>query len=195
MSSSDFDTSNPDSLYAQMRPDQRTVIANEFIRLLTIAGDPAVERLRQDVEAAEEYVPPQASNPVDEQAAAQTVASSEHPVRVTAEQVSRLHTYTREHHPDIFAQVMHHPVTVAALEAPGEPERTGEHDGAAQEERAEEEAREVRQEELMHEPSPPEDDRLMRTPMERGARLGGNIAGGDTLNRPEPIAPEEPEAR
>jgi len=35
----------------------------------------------------------------------------------------------------------------------------------------------------------------MRTPMERGARLGGNITGGDTLNRPEPIAPEEPEAR
>jgi len=147
MSSGDFETSNPDSLYAQMRPDQRTVIANEFIRLLTIAGDPAVEQVRQDVEAAEEYVPPQASNPVEEQAAAQTVASSEHPVRVTAEQVSRLHTYTREHHPDIFAQVMHHPVTVAALAAPGEPERTDEHDGAAREERAEEAAQEVRQEE------------------------------------------------
>jgi hypothetical protein len=195
MSSGDFDTSNPDSLYAQMRPDQRTIIANEFIRLLTIAGDPAIEQLRQDVEAAEEYVPPQASNPVDERAAAHTVASSEHPVRVTAEQVSRLHTYTREHHPDVFAQVMHHPVTVAALAAPGEPERTGEHDGAAQEERAEEAAQEERGEELMHEPSPSEDDRLMRTPMERGARLGGNIAGGDTLDRPEPIAPEEPEAR
>jgi hypothetical protein len=100
-----------------------------------------------------------------------------------------------QHHPDIFVQVMHHPVTVAELAAPGEPERTGEHDGAAREERAEEAAREVREEELMHEAGPPEDDRLMRTPMERGARLGGDIAGGDRLNRPEPIAPEEPEAR
>lgn len=190
MNSGDFDTSNPDSLYAQMRPDQRTVIANEFIRLLTIAADPAVEQLRQDVEAAEEYVPPQASNPEDERAATHTVASSAHPVRVTTEQVSRLHTYTRDHHPDIFAQVMHHPVTVAALAAPGEPERTGEHDGAAQEERAEEAAQEEREQELMHEPSPPADDRLMQTPMERGARPGGDIAGGDTLNRPEPIAPE-----
>jgi hypothetical protein len=195
MNSGDFDTSNPDSLYAQMRPDQRTVIANEFIRLLTIAGDPAVEQLRQDVEAAEEYVPPQASNPEDERAATHTVAASEHPVRVTVEQVSRLHTYTREHHPDIFAQVMHHPVTMAALAAPGEPEGTGEHGGAAQEEREEETAQEVRGEQLMNEPSPPKDDLLMLTPMERGARPGGDIAGGDTLNRPEPIAPEEPEAR
>src|SRR5260221_1403390 len=139
MSSSDCDASSPDSVYAQMRRDQRTVIANEFIRWLTIGGDPAVEQLRQGMEAAEEYVPPQASNPEDERAAARTVASSEHPVRVTAEQVSRLHTYTREHHPDIFAQVMHHPVTVAALAAPGETEHTGEHDGAARGERAEEE--------------------------------------------------------
>jgi hypothetical protein len=195
MNSGDFDTSNPDSLYAQMRPDQRTVIANEFIRLLTIASDPAVEQLRQDVEAAEEYVPPQASHPEDERAAAHTVASSEHPVRVTTEQVSRLHTYTREHHPDIFAQVMHHPVTLAALAAPGAPEHTGEHDRTAQEERAEEAAQEVREEQLMNEPSPPKDDLLMLTPFERGARPGGDIAGGDTLNRPEPIAPEEPEAR
>jgi hypothetical protein len=195
MNSGDFDTSNPDSLYAQMRPDQRTVIANEFIRLLTIAGDPAVEQLRQDVEAAEEYVPPQASNPEDERAVAHTVAASEHPVRVTTEQVSRLHTYTREHHPDTFTQVMHHPVTVAALAAPGAPEHTGGHDGAAQEERAEEAAQKERTEELMHKAGPSEDDRRMLTPMERGARPGGDIAGGDTLNRPEPIAPEDPEAR
>src|SRR5260370_16002973 len=144
MSSGDFDTSNPDSLYAQMRPDQRTVIANEFIRLLTIAGDPAVEQLRQDVEAAEEYVPPQASNPEDERAVAHTVAASEHPVRVTTEQVSRLHTYTREHHPDIFAQVMHHPVTVAALAAPGAPEHTGGREGAPAKDAVERGAREGR---------------------------------------------------
>src|SRR5260221_2586130 len=102
MSSSDFATTNPDSLYAQMRPDQRTVIANEFIRLLTIAGDPAVEQLPQDVEAAEEYAPPLASNPEDDPAAARTVATSKHPGRATAEQASRLHTCTPEHHPDIF---------------------------------------------------------------------------------------------
>src|SRR5258708_13668110 len=99
MSSSDFDTSNPDSLYAQMRPDQRTVIANELIRLLTIAGDPAVEQLRQGMEAAEEYVPPQASHPEDERAAARTIASSEHPLRDTAEQLRQLPTDTPHHHP------------------------------------------------------------------------------------------------
>src|SRR5690348_4968674 len=102
MDSGDFDTTNPDSLYAQMRPDQRTVIANAFIRLLTIAGDPALEQLRQEIKAAEEYVLPQASTPEGERAAVHTVATSEQPVRVTVEQVSRLHTYTREHHPDIF---------------------------------------------------------------------------------------------
>jgi ribosomal protein L12E/L44/L45/RPP1/RPP2 len=192
MDSSDFDTTNPDSLYAQMRPDQRTVIANEFIRVLTIAGDPALEQLRQEIEDSEEYEPPQASNPEDERAAVHTVATSEHPVRVTVEQVSRLHTYTREHHPDLFEQVMRHPVTEATLAAPGAPESTDEHDDAAKGEQAEEAAQEEREEELMNEPSPPEDDLLMRTPMERGARPGGDLAGGDTLNRPEPIAPEEP---
>src|SRR5258707_9116136 len=157
MTSGDFDTSNPDSLYAQMRPDQRPFTANEFIRLLTIAGDPAVEQLRQDVEAAEEYVPPQASNPEDERAVAHTVAASEHPVRVTTEQVSRLHTYTREHHPDIFTQVMHHPVTVAALAAPGAPEHNGGHDGAPQEERAEGAAQEERAEKVRDKAGPSQD--------------------------------------
>jgi hypothetical protein len=33
--------------------------------------------------------------------------------------VVKLHQYVRERHPDLFEQVMRHPVTVAAMRAPG----------------------------------------------------------------------------
>src|SRR5579884_2535404 len=37
---------DPVELYATMRPDQRTAIGNEFVRYLTLAGDPMADQLR-----------------------------------------------------------------------------------------------------------------------------------------------------
>ena len=79
-------TQDPAAVYAQMRPDQRTAIAEEFMRVLRLAGDTAGPRF--------------------------TLAPQE---TLTPEQVATLHVYTREHHPDLFAMVMQHPVTLLAL--------------------------------------------------------------------------------
>ncbi len=79
-------TQDPAAVYAQMRPDQRTAIAEEFMRVLRLAGDTAGPRF--------------------------TLAPQE---TLTPEQVATLHVYTREHHPDLFAMVMRHPVTLLAL--------------------------------------------------------------------------------
>lgn len=83
----DLSTSqDPAAVYAQMRPDQRTAIAEEFMRVLQLAGDTAGPRF--------------------------TLAPQE---TLTPEQVATLHVYTREHHPDLFAMVMQHPVTLLSL--------------------------------------------------------------------------------
>jgi hypothetical protein len=79
-------TPDPAAVYAQMRPDHRTAIAEEFMRVLQLAGDTASPRFR---------LAPQET--------------------LTPEQVATLHVYTREHHPDLFATVMQHPVTRLAL--------------------------------------------------------------------------------
>ena len=88
--SAQFAQQEPQPLYSQMRPDQRAAIAGEFHRLLLLAGDPNADRLL-----------------------------SGSPGAVTPEVATQIHTYTQQHHPEIFGEVMHHPVTVAALEAPG----------------------------------------------------------------------------
>ncbi len=79
-------TESPITIYEQMRPDYRTAIAEEFMRLLRLAGDAM---------APYQHVPPMETLP--------------------AEQVAALHVYTRERHPDIFDMVMQHPVTRLAL--------------------------------------------------------------------------------
>jgi hypothetical protein len=79
-------TQNPVTIYAEMRPDYRTAIAEEFMRLLRLAGDNA---------APYYHVPPMET--------------------LTAEQVAALHVYTRDRHPDLFDMVMRHPVTLLAL--------------------------------------------------------------------------------
>jgi hypothetical protein len=95
-----FTSGDPEVLYARMRPDQRTAIANEFIRCLYLANDPNLEQLR-----------PQ-SPPSDG-------AVARPPMMLTPQQVAALHTYTRTHHPDLFTEVCEHPVTQASLAAPG----------------------------------------------------------------------------
>lgn len=97
-------------LYARMRPDQRTAVANEFIRVLALAGDPTVQRFSQEEQLRQREMT---------DAAAPGSAVPVPPQMQPAEAVVELHQYVRERHADLFEQVMRHPVTVAAMRAPG----------------------------------------------------------------------------
>lgn len=90
MSTEEFAQDDPRAVYERMRPDQRTAIAGEFMRLFRLSGDP--EAQRYDTEIVEMW---------------------------PAERVAELHRYAQQHHPEIFEQVMRHPVTQASLETPG----------------------------------------------------------------------------
>jgi len=79
-------------LYAGMRPDQRTAIAGEFMRLFRMSGDPGAQQLDRPLNGL-----------------------------LSAEQVAQLHIYARDHLPNVLSQVREHPVTQAALAHPGEP--------------------------------------------------------------------------
>ncbi|MBF6591844.1 MAG: hypothetical protein IVW57_15150 [Ktedonobacterales bacterium] len=87
-----FDFQNPVAVYAQMRPDQRTAIGLEFSRLLNLSGDGTAPRFALDARGM-----------------------------LSAEQAATLHQYARERHPDIFAQVMRHPVTRSSLASLAQP--------------------------------------------------------------------------
>src|SRR5579885_1704333 len=58
------------SLYRRMRPDQRTAVGNEFLRLLRLAGDTSVHLGERDANGM-----------------------------LSAQEVAKLHAYAREHHP------------------------------------------------------------------------------------------------
>lgn len=91
----DFDPPTDDgvrALYADMRPDQRTAIAGEFMRLFRLSGDPGAKQFDQ---------------PMDDMLA--------------ADQVAAMHIYARDHLPDVLREVREHPVTQFALARPGEP--------------------------------------------------------------------------
>jgi len=104
------DTQDVEGLYARMRPDQRTAVANEFIRVLRLAGDRTVERFSQEDQLRQREMT---------DAAAPGSAVPVPPEMQPAEAVVEIHQYVRERRPDLFEQVMRHPVTVAAMRAPG----------------------------------------------------------------------------
>ena len=99
-----------EGLYARMRPDQRTAVANEFIRVLSLADDPMVQRFSQEEQQRQSKMV---------ESAAPGNAEPVPPQMQPAEAVAELHRYVRERRPDLFEQVMRHPVTVAAMRAPG----------------------------------------------------------------------------
>ena len=91
------------ALYERMRPDQRTAIAGEFIRLLTLAGDDHVEQFRQKF-----------------QERTQLTGSASDDL-LSADQVEAIDSYVRQSHPEMIAQLLSHPVTRSTLEMPGAP--------------------------------------------------------------------------
>jgi hypothetical protein len=111
ISQDEFATTDSRSLYARMRPDQRTAIANEFIRLLRLSGDFAVADFADD-----DQVRLRRAGHLE---MAKQGFDAQPPQLEPADEVASIHAYTREHHPDIFEQVAHHPVTLASLANPG----------------------------------------------------------------------------
>jgi len=111
-----FDQADAAALYEQMRPDQRTAIANEFVRCLRLAGDPAAEQFTAEAEQTES---PQQSSVAEEQVVV-TGGALETPRLLSAQQAAAIHRYTFERSPDCFTQVLHHPLTQAVLAAPGD---------------------------------------------------------------------------
>jgi hypothetical protein len=112
----EFANGDPERFYARMRPDQRTAVANEFVRVLHLAGDPHADDFRYAAEdrfaaSGEDYAPP------EESSAAQPLV----PHLLSPDEASRVHRYTREHHPELVDTVARHPVTQAALAFPGAP--------------------------------------------------------------------------
>ena len=105
-----FDQADAATVYEQLRPDQRTAIALEFVRCLRLAGDPAAEQFMAEAEQTS--------------AAGEKVAviggALVTPRLLTAQQAAEIHRYTYDHHPDCFTQVIHHPLTQAVLAAPGD---------------------------------------------------------------------------
>ena len=111
-----FDQVDAESLYEQMRPDQRTALALEFVRCLRLAGDPAADQFTAEAEQAESA--PQGS--VAEEQVVVTGGALETPRLLTAQQAAAIHRYTFERHPDCFAEILHHPLTQAVLASPGD---------------------------------------------------------------------------
>jgi len=91
------------ALYERMRPDQRTAVAGEFIRLLTLAGDNRAEQFRQKLQDHTQ-ITGDAANEL-----------------LSGEQVEAIDNYVRQSHPEMIAQLVSHPVTRSALEMPGAP--------------------------------------------------------------------------
>jgi hypothetical protein len=106
-----FDQADAESLYEQMRPDQRSAIALEFVRCLRLAGDPAADQFTAEAEQTS------ASNERVEVIR----GALETPNLLTAQQAAAVHRYTFERHPDCFAEVLRHPLTQAVLASPGAP--------------------------------------------------------------------------
>ncbi len=106
-----FESADPTDLYARMRPDQRTAIANEFVRMLTLVGDPKVDELRRED-----------SGSTDRKAGdvARGAREALLPRMLSPQEVARMHVYARDHRHDVFEEVLEHPVTQAALAHPGE---------------------------------------------------------------------------
>jgi hypothetical protein len=120
-----FDQADADTLYEQMRPDQRTAIALEFVRCLGLAEDPFAERFMAEVNQSDtNQAEPKQSEPVRQGSAAEepvvvTGGSPEPPRLLSAQQAAEIHRYAFERHRDCFTEVAQHPLTQAVLAAPG----------------------------------------------------------------------------
>jgi hypothetical protein len=120
-----FDQADAESLYEQMRPDQRTAIALEFVRCLGLAEDPFAEQFMAEANQAEtNQAEPNHAEQVQQGSAAEepvvVTGGSPEPHRLlSAQQAAKIHRYAFERHRDCFTEVAQHPLTRAVLASPG----------------------------------------------------------------------------
>jgi hypothetical protein len=90
-----------EELYGLMRPDQRTAIAGEFIRLLSLTDDRQAEQFRRDFQ---EHM---------------RLTGSANDELLSVEQAVAVDRYVRQKHPEMIGQMLRHPVTQSALAMAG----------------------------------------------------------------------------
>jgi hypothetical protein len=113
----EFANGDPLQIYARMRPDQRTAVANEFVRMLFLRCDEAAARFRYSAHdpLATSGAPADAPEP----GPGKDTVVPVRPELLTAEQAAEIHLYAQQRCPDAFEAVARHPVTMAALAWPG----------------------------------------------------------------------------
>jgi hypothetical protein len=114
ISADEFRTGDATRLYSRLRPDQRAAIGLEFLRVLRLAGDPQAN----DVSGGAFGTANTQATDMDITQRLMRHEPQPAPI-VSAEQAARVHEYVRERRPDLFKQVMDHPVTKSSLAAPG----------------------------------------------------------------------------
>jgi hypothetical protein len=112
----EFKQGNPVEIYSQMRPDQRTAVANEFVRMFYLRCDEAAPRFGY---AAHDPLAGRDASAVP--ASGTDTVVTMRPALLTAEQAAEIHRYALDRCPDAFDAVARHPVTMAALAWPGAP--------------------------------------------------------------------------
>lgn len=85
MAGSQLSYENPEQIYAQLNPDQRAAIAQEFMQQFQQSGDPIAQQF-----------------------------SRLDPHSVTPHQLATIHQHARKN-PDVLEHVMRHPIASAAL--------------------------------------------------------------------------------
>src|SRR5215831_12665676 len=86
MSNGQTSEQDPEAVYSKLNPQQRTTLAEEFIRGFKKSGDTHEEPL-----------------------------ASIDPKKVTPQQLAAMHQHARDEHPDVLGRVMRHPIVAALL--------------------------------------------------------------------------------
>lgn len=86
MPGSQLSYEDPQAIYVQLNPQQRTTLAQEFIRGFQRSGLPGAEPF-----------------------------ASLDPKKVTAQQLAAMHQRARDEYPEVLGRAMRHPIVVALL--------------------------------------------------------------------------------
>lgn len=86
MSSSQVSYENPETIYAQLDPQQRAALAQEFMQGFQESNNPKAQQF----------------NSID-------------PKTVTPQQLAAMHQHARQEQPGVLGRVMRHPIAVAMM--------------------------------------------------------------------------------
>ncbi|HLV98884.1 MAG TPA: hypothetical protein VKT82_09430 [Ktedonobacterales bacterium] len=86
MAGSQVSYENPETMYAQLTPEQRAALAQEFMQGFKESGDPKAQQF-----------------------------ASIDPNTATPKQLAVMHQHARDEHPGVLGRVMRHPIATAVL--------------------------------------------------------------------------------